>query len=233
MNKLPQDVVVLNSSSWAESISKILDEYVRKIVSKDKKCKIIMTAGKSAVSIYSYFLNAIKDINRELYFYLSDERFVDTNHFDSNFRSINSIFDRLNNCKSWHLERFQTELPINDAISNYNILLKDHIDILLISVADDGHIASIFPGDKKIHLSNENFTLSNNINHPHLRGTITPKLIANTKKIFVFVKGHKKGKLVNKMLNNHIDYVSMPSSLLLSGTWLFDDEAFKCINKEL
>ena len=228
MKNILGKMVIYKNKNWSKSIADLLNFTVRGILINNKDCSIILTGGKSAQEIYEKWFKQIENLNEKISFYIGDERMIEKNHLDSNYKMVN---DLLNKNKEWDLHRVKTEINLRKSVFIYNKLLNIAPDILLLAIGDDGHIASIFPSKNNNYNTKRNFVLSKSNKHKYIRGTITPKFITKAKRIFIFVKGAKKGKLVNKMIKNPHNQYLLPGCLALSGTWLFDEAAYECLDR--
>ena len=125
---------------------------------KKKSYNIVLTGGTSGSVLAEYlvkYLNKRKNIHllrkSELHFWLSDERLVDKN---SDARNDKRILDSLKLLSNKYQYVFHTMLPaenckITDAKNSYSRDLEmnlagDILDLVILSLSDDGHLASIF-----------------------------------------------------------------------------------------
>ena len=113
---------------------------------------------------------------------------------------------------------------------------KRHIpvfDVAILGIGDDGHTASIFPGNEQLLLSHK---ICETAVHPlsnQRRITITGKVINNSEEIFFLVTGSNKSQIVNDIFRNSSVSGMFPAAHIKSvngtTTWLLDDEAAKFI----
>lgn len=94
---------------------------------------------------------------RHTHVYFGDERYVPSDHADSNFRMAYEALLRHVPVPAQQIHRVQTELPsAAAAAAAYEAVLNSHLprdaygnaafDLMLLGVGPDGHIASLFPG---------------------------------------------------------------------------------------
>ena len=107
--------------------------------------------------------------------------------------------------------------------SRYGKLLPNTLDILLLSIGIDGHIASIFPNSSIFQEIEKKVSYVVSSSHAHNRLTITPKVIANAKHIFVLVIGRSKQNILEYSLSDRMNASAFPARLALGGTWFISD----------
>lgn len=145
-------------------------------------------------------------------FYQVDERYVPRTSPDSNYKLITDC-----GLKLTHF--FDTSLPIEKALTKYSTELPKKLDLIILGIGEDGHIASIFPcqssdtpsrdGDKTSNLSKKvpSSPLSTNLKTAHTfapktspvkdRLTLTLPYILQAKNILVLLKN--KPKILKKL----------------------------------
>jgi 6-phosphogluconolactonase len=138
--------------------------------------------------------------------------------------AIESLFPGVDKAKIKISPMQSAELSPADAARAYEKLLPNQIDILLLTVGDDGHIASIFPGSKTVQEFDRLVVSSISPKYPYSRLTITPRVIKNARKVFVLAAGKHKKMIYEKALEDPSDLISMPVRLVLDRTWIFSDE---------
>lgn len=219
-------IYTYSADKWASSSASIINGLVMTCLSEKGRCSVMLTGGKSASEIYLKWksFGGFKDLSG-VEFYFSDERCVPPDDSESNYNMvINSLFDK-GLPEGSKLCRIQAELQDkNRAAKEYSELMPIKIDILLLSMGVDGHIASIFPGDYKIFTSTSKFEyVPSSIDGPRVdRISITPTLISSADKICLLIRGSHKKDLLNKISKKKYDPINNPSQLIKSGIWLMD-----------
>ena len=110
---------------------------------------VMLTGGRSAQDLYGsrIFLDQIVGLCSKSRFFLTDERMVFPEHEYSNYGMILRVL--FQNMPSGFFDfppMFKASVNTNDNSSSYSELLPEVIDVLLLSMGEDGHIASLFPG---------------------------------------------------------------------------------------
>lgn len=205
-------------------ISEILKELL-KIGSKKKINSVVVTGGRSAKDLYKKWP---KDSSFKFFksaaFYLSDERCVVSQSKDNNFKMIVSLLGQfVSGNKIFKINGSTKDLK--NEVKRYDKIIPKKIDVILLSVGEDGHIASLFPRSKAL-ICNSNIThISNSPKLPRKRFTITPKIILNAKNVLVMAAGKKKGKILAEALKSPQAFDILPVRLTVGRTWVLDYEA--------
>ena len=183
----------------------------------------MLTGGNSASILYKKFsfcqnsMNYLKKFN----FYMTDERCVPEINKNSNYKRI---------CKNLFTNNFLSKKNFNqmylgnkslDAV-RYEKLLPKSIDLLLLSIGDDGHIASLFPNSTALNEKNRLVCSVFSPIFPYKRITITPKVIKNAKEVIILALGPKKIKMYEEAKKNPNDISSIPARLVLDRHWVFE-----------
>ena len=176
----------LNIINCGKNWIKISIDVIKKDLSnKNKNTYIILTGGRFAKKIYANkvfkkFANSNKII-------LSDERITNVQKF-KNKNMLDQYFKYTKILKPYELESKR----------------KYIISFCLLSLGEDGHFASIFPGDKKTIFSKKKyFEYSDKKYKKFKRVSISLKFLSKIKKIYILVNGDKKGHELNKIIKSY------------------------------
>ena len=120
---------------------------------------------------------------------------------------------------------FRMEADATDqeaAALRYADLLTDLIDVLLLGVGEDVHIASLFPNNASLQERKRRVIPITGPKPPFKRLTITPQVIAKERSVFMLATRSAKAAMLFVALNNPNDIAALPARLKLGGTWLMD-----------
>jgi 6-phosphogluconolactonase/glucosamine-6-phosphate isomerase/deaminase len=111
-------------------------------------------AGKAAISVHSKLSQMINAGNlKNIRIFLADERCVSQYHCESNYRAIKKIYSFT---KSVHVNKFYNcQFGPDKSIKKYQKFFSRGIDVLILGLANDGHIASLFSGRGQMTNSDE------------------------------------------------------------------------------
>ena len=120
---------------------------------------------------------------------------------------------------------FRMEADATDqeaAALRYADLLPDSIDVLLLGVGEDEHIASLFHNNAALQECKRRVVHITDPKPPFKRLTITPQVITKARSVFMLATGSAKAAMLCAALNNPNDIAALPARLTLGGTWLMD-----------
>ena len=103
----------------------------------------------------------------------------------------------------------------------YAKILPDRIDLLLLGVGEDGHIASIFPGSSVLE-EKRKVVPAIGPKPTAERLTITPAVIGQSECIVVLATGEGKLDSLKGVLRSSASAQKCPSKLVQHATWLID-----------
>ncbi len=207
------------------NIVNYLTNFIEDCIHGNQNKSIMLTGGRSAKILYRNFHknNKNKVINN-INFFLTDERHVMPDSKESNQRLIEENFISKHQLSS--NSSFNTFDLIQDnpelICNSYESLLPTQIDLMILSMGEDGHIASLFPHSDALKENSKNILSTFCPKPPPYRFTITPKVINNAKEIFVLCFGDEKRKKYEEALTKPNDYDSIPARLVLNRNWIFD-----------
>jgi 6-phosphogluconolactonase len=124
------------------------------------------------------------------------------------------------------IARMQADNPDREmAAKEYERLLPEQVDVLLLGMGEDGHVASLFPNSSALRTTHRAVLPAMGPNQPRERLTITPQVITSARSVFLLATGKEKGRVLAEALKSKGDFMLLPVCLTLGGTWLLDDEA--------
>ena len=116
-------------------------------IARQQRFRVVMAGGRSPAVIYRILRHAQTDWSR-WHVYFSDERCVARHDPERNSRMVrDSLLDHVPVPQS-QIHEIPTELGVDDAAVRYGTLVQAHtpFDLVLLGVGEDGHTASLFPG---------------------------------------------------------------------------------------
>lgn len=223
MMKYPT-IKYFDPATWANSAAIMVQEAIEKALLECGSCGVMLTGGRSAERLYRAWAELPNfEKMHDVYFYFGDERCVPPDHLDSNYSLVmQSLFHRgvPTDCLIFRVEAEDSDREA--AAWRYEKGLPGKIDVMLLGVGEDGHIASLFPGSTTLLETTRRVVPVTCPKIPHDRLTISPSVIADAKSIFVLASGSEKYQLLHRALDTPDEFNEIPARLVLGAVWLVD-----------
>jgi 6-phosphogluconolactonase len=182
---------------------------------------IVLTGGRTGVHIAQTLdteifrhISADKSGNVfDLHIWFSDERFTELTDPERTDTKLISAFAKSPKAKNLviHFHRVSSPelLTLEEAAQEYATHLDDSLsehqfDAVLLSMGEDGHIASLFPGlDSSTHSFKFAVAVNNSPKPPAERVSISVDRLANSSAIYIFALGESKREALVNLLQHH------------------------------
>ena len=196
-------------------------------------CNVLLTGGRAAAAIYQVWAKTSRfKALRDTDFYFGDERCVSPDHPDSNYRMAMQTLFRDGVPGNCRVRRIKAELGDSAAAAEqYALELPGRIDVLLLGVGEDGHIASLFPQSSALHESESRVVAVIGNKPPPRRITITPPVIVSADATFVFALDEMKARILDEARTCPHDIDALPARLVLGATWLMGNSSLRASEK--
>jgi 6-phosphogluconolactonase len=230
----PHILLSQGSGGWADFAADIIGHEIRSVLSRKNVCHVMLTGGNTVEGLYKKWASLPTFPFPHLSFLIGDERCVPSDDPDSNYNMVMKTLLIKGVPVGCSIARMEAENPDRKAAARaYEKLIPSEIDVLLLGVGADGHIASLFPGSSALLVKDRSVVPVTGSKAPYQRLTITPRVIASAKSVFILATGERKGKVLAEALKPESSFMSLPVCLTLGGTWLLDDEAGRqCLNRD-
>jgi 6-phosphogluconolactonase len=209
---------------WTAKAVTIIHGAVRDALDKNGCCSVMLTGGRSAAMLYEVW-GSLSEFGqlRNVNFYFGDERIVQRGDAESNYGMVMKTLFQNGiplGCSIFGIE--VDPMQAIESAKSYDDLLPKKIDIMILSAGEDGHIASIFPGDFSIFKSNVRVACVEGPKFPHKRISITPVMLAHCDKIYVLAIGPQKRAVLRHAINSLDDPLDYPAKLVIGSLWISD-----------
>ena len=170
--------------------------------------------------------NAHPEMYQGLHIWWSDERFVDRSSAEQNSSpALNSVTNK--NVKI-HMLRASDEVEnIDVAVTDYLAQLgEDFMDLTILGLGPDGHIASLFPGAAHIDRLEKVIAITDSPKPPSVRATFTLSMINTSTLVWIIAAGASKADAVTKIIEGDL---SIPASYVRAADHtrlIVDTDAF-------
>ena len=202
--------------------SEISKEVINIFNYKKKIINIFLTGGVSAKNLYKSISKNSNKINifSKVNIFQTDERIYERKQ---NKNSENISKNLINKIKNKKMNFFPMKVNSNKFINKstyYNCFENHMIDLIVLTLGNDGHIASLSSEDSNIY-SNKKICYTKYNSKLINRLSIGPKFLTKARKIYVISNGKKKIEMY-KILENQNKYYKKINKILNKAKFFID-----------
>lgn len=175
---------------------------------------IVLTGGRTAIGLYQRICELALDIPvrwRNVHFFWGDERCVPMTDPESNFRLAQESLLKPLRIHPCNIHRIPTEPPFDTAAhkasKDYETFLttskENALRLILLSIGEDGHIASVFPdGIQRSLEAVQAYSPVVATKLPPHRITLNLNELAQAEEVFILAVGKEKKTVLDASLEN-------------------------------
>lgn len=171
-------------------------------------------------------LNANPELYQGLHIWWSDERFVERTSSEQNSAPVHSAVTNRNVDIHTLLASDEVE-NIDDAVNDYLAQLGENfMDLTILGLGPDGHVASLFPGAAHIDRLEKVIAITDSPKPPSIRATFTLSMINTSTLVWIIAAGASKAEAVTKIIEGDL---SIPASYVRAADHtrlIVDTDAF-------
>lgn len=226
-----------------ELAEKFAEELTSSIIESGKKKKyfsIALSGGSTPELLYSVLGDHFSQSApwEYVHFFWGDERCVSPDNMESNYGMAWRTLLRKIDIPASNIHRIRGEEDPEKEVSRYSNEISDFtdkrdglplFDIIILGLGEDGHTASIFPGNMEYIYSDKICVVTIHPLTLQKRITITGRIINNADSVNFLVTGKKKADTVKKILKKSASSHNFPSSFIVPVygrlNWFMDGEA--------
>jgi len=190
---------------------------------------LVLTGGTLGVQISEALVkefNADLDAFKGLHIWWSDERFVESSSVERNAFPFHTTVANTNILIHEGLAS-DVAANIDEAVSDYALALENvDIDLNILGLGPDGHVASLFPGIADIDDTRTVFAITDSPKPPAARISFTMKTINSAAEVWIVAAGESKADAVTKVIEGDL---TIPASYVRGNSHtrlIVDTEAF-------
>jgi 6-phosphogluconolactonase len=190
---------------------------------------LVLTGGTLGIQISEALVNEFNadlDAFKGLHILWSDERFVEADSIERNaFPFHLTVANR--NIRIHEGLPYDVGANIDDAVADYALALENvDLDLNILGLGPDGHVASLFPGIADIDDTRSIFAITDSPKPPAARISFTMKTINSAEEVWIVAAGESKADAVTKVIEGDL---SIPASYVRGNSHtrlIVDTEAF-------
>lgn len=235
-------VEVVEPGLFAHTVAEEIKSLVENSVAKKGRCIIALSGGKTPGAIYRTLGRPPLDSGipwDKVTLIMGDERWVPKNDEHSNYNLVHeTLLSKLSKEPQSFPVPTDKKTPAEGAKAYSEIIRKltnadeseiPELDIVLLGIGEDGHTASLFPGDKALKDKKSLFVATHSPSGVKDRVTMTASLIENAQRVLFLVTGGTKADILKKVLEEDVSLEDIPASVFKKAkgqvTWFVDSAA--------
>lgn len=224
------------SERFAEDLKRMITDSLR----VNKTFTFALSGGSTPELLFSVLGDKYsKSIPWELvHFFWGDERCVPSDDPESNYGMAHKKLFQKVDIPSSNIHRIAGENDPQKEAVRYSLEIcaftknRDGLpefDLMMLGLGEDGHTASIFPGNAELLDSEKICEVAVHPVSKQKRITITGRVINNSNSIAFLVTGSKKAGIVEKIINNDLYRKNFPAGNIVpvygNLSWFLDEDA--------
>lgn len=190
---------------------------------------LVLTGGTLGLAISQLLVatfNSAPEMYAGLHIWFSDERFVEIDSLERNAAPWHGKLTNSNIVLHQALTP-DTASTIEEAVEEYARELDGvTIDLNILGVGPDGHVASIFPGLADLEDQRRIFAITNSPKPPAQRISFTMQFINQGREVWIVAAGENKGEAVAKIIEGDLSIPASYVSALERTRLIVDQPAF-------
>jgi 6-phosphogluconolactonase len=149
-----------------------------------------------------------------------DERCVPPGHPDSNYRMAREAL--LDQVAPASVHRIPGELGPDEGAAEYGRVVARlaPLDLVILGIGEDGHMASLFPGNSALNAKGWAVGVRNAPKPPPERVTLTLRALRGARQVIILATGAGKAQAVAMAKRQEV-----PSGMIAGARWLLDRAA--------
>jgi 6-phosphogluconolactonase len=220
-----------SEKAWRDCIIAFVNEKINRALKSDTpgQINIALAGGTTPIKLYEVWARnwvGRKEIE-QINFFITDERNVPFDHPNSNGRMIKKLFQGFNT----HI--FDPNTP--ESCKLYAEVIEKNLkkgqgvfDLILLGMGEDGHIASLFPGDKRKTEHNSIFNLTNGPGNT-LRYSLSLSALASSSQLALIIgpqiqKHHLITKILSEQRGRYLPIQELLATRVLPTYWFIQVE---------
>ena len=195
-------IVFKNTNELSQKLANDILSFAESSIKSKNSFKIVLAGGDSILQTYEILSNSKSDWGR-WHIYIGDERCLPLKDKERNDHNINTVWLNNSPIPKKNIHFIHAELAAKHAVSHYETTLKEveNFDLTLLSMGEDGHTASLFPGHQ-YNASSDVIIVNNSPKKPKQRISLSYARLNRSNRVFKIISGSSKCNAVKQWLNN-------------------------------
>lgn len=182
----------------AKAAAEFISDKIEASIQQKNICRVALPGGNTPKYCLTYL--ADKKLPWEkVHWYLGDERFFPAGHAERNDVMLDKyLWSKITDT---HIYRIQTEKGVEEAAAAYRDVIAgfDCFDLAFLGIGEDGHTASLFPGNDALGDTRSVIPIYHSPKPPDERVSLSVETLKRTLSRVVLVGGKEKASIIARI----------------------------------
>jgi len=235
-------IEIVQPNLYAGAVADEIIESAIEAINSYGSFSLALSGGTTPGAVYRSLSNSSRSSRVEwskVKLFIGDERWVPLDDSTSNYHMV---CETLIDAVKFPKERFfHVNTGLGDrekAAQVYAKVLAEElpiengtpiIDLVLLGLGEDGHIASLFPGSSALHEKEKLVVVSENPEDGTERVSLSQRVILNARRVLFLVRGEGKAKVLRSVVDGKMSVDQLPAMMVVNQskkvTWYVDSSA--------
>jgi 6-phosphogluconolactonase len=222
-------------------VGALTERLVRLVTPSRRPVSVALAGGTTPMRTYQAWRDLFSGEPKQwqnLHFFWGDERCVPPDHPESNYGGVNRALLSHIPISDENIHRIQGERDPVDEAKRYSGVVQTTLvqtadgwpqfDWVLLGVGEDGHVASLFPGQETLECLDRVATVATHPESGQQRISLTLPVINRARLVTMVVTGRQKASIVARIFGSRQDpYLPAQRVQPIEGTlvWILDRDA--------
>ena len=221
------ELVVLDPKAFGSLAARRIAAEITRVLGSRGHCALALSGGETPRPVYQHLAEKLTEREwSRIDVYFADERCVSPDDPASNYRMVRETLLELLPAGPARVHRMKGERADRDAAAlSYEALLPERLDLLVLGLGRDGHVASLFPRSPSLAETRRRVLAVTAPKPPPDRLTITPPVVRAAGLTIGLVAGAEKAEALALALDGSGDPDLTPGRMARDGLWIVDSTA--------
>jgi len=214
--------VYKNKEHVSSAAAQFLINKIQDVLINKPRCNIVLPGGSTPAQCLKVVAKSDLPWDK-IHWYLGDERCYPAGHEDRNDTMIRkNIWEQINSPEK-NNHPISTELGPEEAATIYSNEIEESggLDIVLLGMGEDGHTASLFPGNIALESTQAAVAVYNSPKAPDERVSLSLETLKSSQCKMVLALGEGKNKAIKQIKAGE----QLPINRIGSLDWFVDEGA--------
>lgn len=223
-------VATQTSEDVAKEAAARIAKVLRESLKKNGKATLALSGGETPRATYTQLAKEDNIAWSAVDILFVDDRCVPPDHARSNFKLAKETLLDHARIPAERVHRMKGEAKDLDAAAReYESFIGEPIDVMILGIGDDGHTASMFPGEATIDIKDRKVVSVAAKGEREARLTVTSPVIIEARNLFVLAVGGKKTDALDRVWSVSGSKKDTPARVIRENrgsiTWIIDKAA--------